>query len=193
VSDLEYVEQVLALDDPAERENHFRIDPYLRRILPEVFRLEDVPQPPDHHPEGNALIHTLLAVRHLPAGADRRLSWASLLHDVGKAETTREIEGRIRAFGHDRKGAEIAQDILKRLEMKADAAETVVWLVKHHMFALSWQVYDSERLTRYQWRFIENPLFPLLLDLMEIDALAAGCNPGKLEQVEFYRKVRDTR
>jgi tRNA nucleotidyltransferase (CCA-adding enzyme) len=78
---------------------------------------------------------SLLAVRHLPPAPDRRLAWAVLLHDVGKAATTREVEGRIRAFNHDRTGAKIASAILERLGMERDIAVDIVWLVPHHMFA----------------------------------------------------------
>jgi hypothetical protein len=58
------------------------------------------------------------------------------------------------------------------------------------MFALSWQVRDEYSLTRNQRRFIEDRRFPLLLDLLEVDALASGASPGKLAQVEFYRRAQ---
>lgn len=190
MTDLDYVEEALFLRNPRERQERFARNLRLSEILPEVYRLAQVPQPPDFHPEGDALTHTLLAVRHLPDGVDRRLAWAALLHDVGKAETTREIGGRIRAFGHDRRGAELAAGILERLGMERETARDVVWLVRHHMFALSWQVDDPDRLSRRQWRFIEDRRFPLLLDLMEIDALASGERPDKLAQVDLYREAR---
>lgn len=190
MTDLEYVEQSLFLPSGKERMEAFFEDKRLRRILPEVYRLEDVPQPPDFHPEGDALTHTLLAVRYLPEDPDRRLAWSVLLHDIGKALVTREIDGRIRAFGHDREGARLAEKVLDRLVMEARTAADVVWLIRHHMFALSWQVDEPEELTRRQWRFIEDRRFPLLLDLMEVDSLASGGNPEKLGQVDFYRKVR---
>jgi putative nucleotidyltransferase with HDIG domain len=190
MTDLEYVEHILLLADPQERAARFESDPRLPAILPEVYALADVPQPPDYHPEGDALTHTLLAVRQLPPTPDRRLAWATLLHDVGKALTTREIRGRLRAYNHDRKGAELAATILSRLGMEERTAADVVWLVRHHMFALSWQVLDEYGLTRNQWRFIEDRRFPLLLDLLEVDALASGASPGKLAQVEFYRRAQ---
>lgn len=189
MSDLEYVEQSLFLPSGKEREEAFLEDERLRQILPEVYHLEGVPQPPDYHPEGDALIHTLLAVRHLPKKPDRRLAWAALLHDIGKALVTREIDGRIRAFGHDREGARLAERILNRLGVEERTAADVVWLIRHHMFALSWKVEEPESLTRRQWRFIGDSRFPLLLDLMEIDSLSAGGNPEKLEQVDFYREA----
>jgi len=190
MTDLDYIESILLLSDGDERAERFESDIRLPELLPEVFALADVPQPPDYHPEGDALTHTLLALRHLPPGADRRLTWAALLHDVGKALTTREIRGRLRAYDHDRKGAELTMDILARLGMEEREAADVVWLVRHHMFALSWQVRDEYDLTRNHWRFIEDDLFPLLLDLLEVDALASAASPEKLAQVDFYRQAR---
>jgi len=187
MTDLEYVEHCLLLPDPEQREERFWADARLRGLLPEVYRLEEVPQPPEFHPEGDALTHTLLALRHLPPEPDRRLAWAALLHDVGKALTTRLIRGRLRAFGHDRKGAELAEAILLRLGMPERRRADIVWLVLHHMFALAWQREGRTRLTRRQWRFVADPRFALLLDLMEADALASGPNEDKLAEVDFYR------
>jgi len=190
MTDLDYVEQILLLSDPQERASRFEGDPRLPEILPEVYALSDIPQPPDYHPEGDAFTHTLLALRHLPSRPDRRLAWAALLHDVGKALTTREVRGRPRAFGHDRKGAELAAGILDRLGMEPRMAADVVWLVRHHMFALSWQVADEYGLTRNHRRFMEDRRFPLLLDLLEVDALASGESPDKLAQVDFDRRTQ---
>ena len=189
MTDLEYIERIFLLPEGEERERRFWRDPALRRMLPELYRLDGVPQPPVYHPEGDVLTHTLLAIRHLPANPDRRLAWGALLHDIGKAVTTREIDGRIRAFGHDRAGAELASAVLNRLGVATEDQADILWLIRHHMFALSWQVADQARLSHRQWRFIEDPRFALLLDLMKIDALAAGANPEKLRQVDFYRQA----
>ncbi len=66
----------------------------------------------------------------------------------------------------------------------------IVWLIRHHMFALSWQRQSGTRLSRRQRRFVAEPLFPRLLDLMEVDALASGPNETKLAEVAFYRRER---
>jgi len=66
----------------------------------------------------------------------------------------------------------------------------IVWLVRHHMFALSWQTDDLDRLTRRQWRFIADNRFPLLLDLLEIDALGSGMSDEKSFQIDLYREAR---
>lgn len=188
MDDLCYVDKCLAREPATERTERFHSDGRLRQILPEVYALQDVRQPKEYHPEGDALVHTLLAVRHLPAGADRRLAWAALLHDIGKAETTRTIDGRVRSFDHDRAGADMAANILARLGAPPALCEDVSWLVRHHMFAISWQVGSFRQLSHRQKRFMGQPLFPLLVELMTIDALASGPNSDKLQAADFYRR-----
>lgn len=77
--------------------------------------------------------HTLLALKN--AGSDDLLlSLSVLLHDVGKPLTqTRDDEGRIRFFGHETVGAELARTVLQRLKFSNTDIETVALLVKNHM------------------------------------------------------------
>jgi tRNA nucleotidyltransferase (CCA-adding enzyme) len=62
----------------------------LKVILPELDVLAVVPQPLEHHPEGDVLTHTLMAL-DLAAkwGAPLEERWAILLHDLGRALQTR--------------------------------------------------------------------------------------------------------
>ena len=63
-------------------------------LLPEVAALRGVPQPEKYHAEGDAFIHTMLALESVDDDADPRVFWGVLLHDIGKATTTVFIEGR---------------------------------------------------------------------------------------------------
>ncbi|RME39115.1 MAG: HD domain-containing protein [Deltaproteobacteria bacterium] len=146
--------------------------PDLPQVLPEVAALAGVPQPPDYHGEGDALEHTRLTVAALAPDADARLVWAAALHDVGKATTTRLVDGRWRAHGHDRLSGERAAQVLSRFNAE-QMAEDVAWLVRHHHFALSWRIPPGGRLTGRQKRFCRHPLFPLLVDLCRADAAAS--------------------
>ena len=137
MTEVEIVEQVLCRPDGDRRVEGLLEDPRLRDLLPELYRLDGVPQDPRYHPEGDVLVHTLRAVRLLPTEPERRLAWAVLLHDLGKAETTREIDGRLRALGHDRRGAELAEEVLRRLGMPPQPRDDIVWLIRHHMFPLT--------------------------------------------------------
>lgn len=99
--------------------------------------LKDVEQSPRHHPEGNVWNHTLLV---LDEAADKKTEssnlqvfmWAALLHDIGKAATTKVRKGKITAYDHDKKGAEMSWDFLISFTSEQFARE-VSSLVRWHM------------------------------------------------------------
>ena len=142
------------------------------QLLPEVAALEGVPQAVEYHAEGDALIHTLLAVDAVDGDADERVFWAVLLHDIGKAQTTRFIDGRWRSHGHANQGAQLVAAILERLSL-AHIADDVAWLVKHHHFVFSWGNSVMNGLTPRQKKFCQLPLFPLLVEVCRADATAS--------------------
>lgn len=61
------------------------------------------------------------------------LKLAALLHDVSKPETRRVIDGRVRFFEHDVRGAARARDIAERLRLPARARGVLEKLVRHHL------------------------------------------------------------
>ena len=134
--------------------------------------MRGVLQSAEYHAEGDAYVHTMLAVEALDDNADQRIFWAVLLHDIGKALTTTFIEGRWRSRGHAEAGAKLIPEIMCRLGSPALAAD-VEWLVRHHDFILSWNLKPGDRLTSRQRRFMEHPLFPLLLRVNAADAAAS--------------------
>lgn len=140
--------------------------------LPEVAALRGVPQPEDYHAEGDAYTHTMLAVDAVDDDADPRVLWGTLLHDIGKSEKTFFENGRWRSVGHAEAGADVVPAIMERLGL-AGIARDVAWLVRHHMFHFSWHLGSESRLTRHQRRFMEHPLFPLLLEVCLADAEAS--------------------
>ena len=143
----------------------------LRDAVPELRSLEGVVQPRRYHAEGDAAVHTRRTVEACPAGAEPDLLWAALLHDLGKPATTRlQADGTVTAHGHAREGARIAGELLRRLGFPASRLDRVVWLVKHHVFHHAWNLPDPPRLTRRQARFVADPRFPLLLELLRVDA-----------------------
>ncbi len=138
-------------------------------FLPEVAALDGVNQSPDYHAEGDALTHTLLALKSLPEQVDERVFWAVLLHDIGKAETTAFVDGRWRSYGHDRVGAKMVPGVLARFG-RNELAEDVIWLVARHHFAMAWGDSVARGLSWRQRRFCSHRLFPLLLQVAYADA-----------------------
>ncbi len=137
-------------------------------LLPEVAALRNVPQPEEYHVEGDAFTHTMLALAAVEGDADPRVFWGVLLHDIGKAITTTFIRGRWRAYGHADAGADQVPAIMSRIGYP-ELAGDVAWLVRHHHFYFSWKLRQDGRLTKQQRRFMEQPLFPLLLETCAAD------------------------
>jgi len=158
--------------------------PNLEQRLPEVARLRGVPQPPEFHTEGDVLVHTRLVVAALPQEAGQALVWAAALHDIGKADTTGFVDGRWRAHGHDLRSAQLVPQVLRRFDAEADCAD-VVWLVRHHLFACSWQPASRKGLTSRQLRFCQHPLFDQLVQLCRADALGSHGHSKKIDHLQL--------
>ena len=102
-----------------------------------LSRLKDIKQSPIHHPEGNVWNHTLLVLDEAAARKDqatdsRVFMWAALLHDIGKAVTTRVRKGKITAYDHDKAGAEMAREFLQEFVDELFISK-VAALVRWHM------------------------------------------------------------
>ncbi len=147
----------------------------LREILPEITAMEGVEQPPEFHPEGDVLVHTFLTLEKLddlPA-AERTLEVAlgALLHDVGKPPTFSVAE-RIRFDGHDKLGATMSDEILRRLRYPNHVTEQVTELVARHMAFAQIRDWREAKLRR----FLLHPLADLHLRLHQVDCLACHGN-----------------
>ena len=153
----------------------------LVELLPEVAALKGVEQPPAFHPEGDVWEHTLRAIALLPDGADVRLAWGALLHDVGKAETRSEDAAGIHFYGHTRRGEEIAAGILARLRFSGEERSTVLALIGQHMLFMNVREMRPNRLKR----FLRIPDFTLHLELHRLDCLASH---GYLDNYDFCRE-----
>jgi len=107
--------------------------------FPELKALQGVPQDPDYHPEGDVWVHTMMVLDEMTKlhGEDKKknlyLSLAALCHDLGKADTTEMIDGRIRAIGHENTGMPLTEVFLGRLTEEKALIEKIVLLVKHHL------------------------------------------------------------
>jgi hypothetical protein len=159
-----------ALDYDEESAGEERWETYRRLLLP----LEKVEQSPKHHPEGDALYHSLqvfeLARDRVPY--DEEFLLAALLHDVGKA---------VDASDHTRAGLEALEGMV---------TERTAWLIEHHMAAH--ELYAGTLGHRARQRLQESPDYDDLILLGELDR--AGRRTGVRvctvdEALEFIRAV----
>ena len=150
----------------------------LAHILPEVAVLREITQPPQFHPEGDVLEHTLLMLSHM-ALPSRRLAWSVLLHDVGKAATRSvDANGRIRFFGHESKGAEIAEALCRRLRMPIADMESCIHAVTNHMRFASVTAMKTAKLRK----LIGEADFAMELELHRLDCI---CSNGLMDGFNF--------
>ena len=103
--------------------------------------LVDTEQSPEHHPEGNVWIHTMLVVDNAAKVRDlsedpRAFMWGALLHDLGKAPTTKIRKGKITSYDHDKVGAELCRKFLNEFTEEEEFIEKVIALVRWHMQTL---------------------------------------------------------
>jgi poly(A) polymerase len=151
----------------------------LQEILPEIVAMKGVEQSPDYHPEGDVFTHTLLLLSHLQQPTET-LAYGCLLHDVAKPACFRKDGEKITYYGHTDRGAEMAEEILKRLKRSRATWERVAYLVRNHLRHM--QAPDM-RLSTLK-RFLGEEGIDELLELTRIDALSSN---GDVRHYQFCR------
>lgn len=103
--------------------------------------LRDTQQSPEHHSEGNVWRHTMLVIDSAAKVKElsenpRAFMWGSLLHDLGKAPTTKVIKGKITSYDHDKYGEKLSREFLCALTKDEQLIKQVTALVRWHMQTL---------------------------------------------------------
>ena len=153
----------------------------MAQVLPEILVLQGVEQPPQWHPEGDVFIHTRLMLSLLPEHVSLPLVLSVLMHDIAKPATfTVDETGRIRFNGHDKLGAEMTGDILRRLKFPNDVIEPAQVAVEHHMVFKDVKKMKKSTLKRMMAR----PTWADELALHRVDCLGSN---GLLDNYEFMQ------
>jgi tRNA nucleotidyltransferase (CCA-adding enzyme) len=163
-------------------------------IAPELLPLEATPQDPGWHPEGDAWAHTLQVVDEaagllgdLAEDRPRQLAvmLGALCHDLGKPETTRFEDGRIRSRGHEEAGLPPTTSLLDRWDVHTllgyDVRAQALALVAQHL--KPGQLFDErDKVTDGAIRRLARKCEPdLLYRVAKADCL--GRRPGVFEPV----------
>jgi putative nucleotidyltransferase with HDIG domain len=145
-------------------------------VLPELLELRGVAQNVYHHADVHEhTLEVLAAAARLerePGLLDARIApvlaepladeltrwgglrFAALLHDIAKPATRAEWpDGGVSFLGHDRHGAEMVRDILRRLRASAKLAEHVAALTEHHL-RLGFLVHERPLSRRSVYRYL---------------------------------------
>jgi poly(A) polymerase len=153
----------------------------MKEVLPEILELKGCEQPPQWHPEGDVFTHTRLMLELLPAQVSLPLVLSVLFHDIAKPATfARDETGRIRFNGHDAKGAEMTEEILRRLKFPNDVIGPTVAAVENHMAFKDVQKMRTSKLKR----FIARPTFEDEMELHRVDCMSSN---GLVDNYEYLR------
>lgn len=149
--------------------------------IPEVSKMKGVEQPPEFHPEGDVYTHVRMMVGMLK-DADPIVAFSVLLHDIAKPDTYSVDEtGRIRFTMHETVGAEMAEDIMRRLRFSNQMVEAVKQCVANHM---KFKDAISMRTSTLK-RFMAQPYFEQEMELHRIDC---SCCHADLSIYDFIRE-----
>jgi poly(A) polymerase len=160
----------------------------MKHIIPEILPMIGQEQPPEFHPEGDVFEHTVLMLNLMsegqtgvsaPCGADtpvcsapakpstfkKVLAYSVLLHDVGKPDTAFMGEDRIRFHGHERKSAQMSEEILRRLRLPNKEIKQIIEAVDGHM-----RFKDVQKMNKSTLRkLMGKETFDLEMELHRID------------------------
>ena len=103
----------------------------LARLFPEIEALFGVPQPPEHHPEIDTGVHTLLVLEQAATlSADPAVRFAALTHDLGKALTPPERWPR--HWGHEKLGLPALETLCDRLKVPNAYRKLAEKVMRYH-------------------------------------------------------------
>ena len=106
--------------------------------FPEVKSLIGIPQNAEFHAEGDVWNHTMLVLSEAAklrgkAVFPKCFMVSALVHDFGKAVTTKEINGKYHAYQHELEGIPIAERFIKRLTDEKKLLEYALNMTRLHM------------------------------------------------------------
>jgi len=145
------MDKLLTGKDPVSAVRLMNDTGMLEHIAPEVSEAVGFDQQNPHHDldVGNHLFAVLKAMQHLSSDPDLRM--AALLHDIGKPGSfwkdedapegggghfykQKQDDGTFVGEDHEDLGANMAEEVLKRLRYPNDRINRITTLIQHHMF-----------------------------------------------------------
>ncbi|MDD3711240.1 MAG: HD domain-containing protein [Patescibacteria group bacterium] len=156
----------------------------LQYILPELLVGENMKQ--NHHHVYTVLKHNLLSLKYCPS-CKWQVRLASLLHDIGKPQSMKIIDGQKTFYNHEYIGARMTRKIMTRLKFSNIDIEMVVNLVKNHMFYYNVGEVTEASVRRLIAKTGRDNLKDLI-DLRVADRLGSGtpkAMPYKLRHLQY--------
>lgn len=160
--------------------------------IPELQKIVRLKQ--NKHHKWDVNIHTLEVLKNVEPHIVNRLG--ALLHDIGKYATKEVIDGEVHFYKHEKVGADIARDIMKRLKYPNHIIDAVATAVENHM-RLKQSGLQGEIITDKALRKLKNNLGDHLehtLDIIHADNICHAddyCLPDQIPNIRKRLKDLD--
>ncbi len=156
----------------------------LQYIIPELLDGKGVMQ--GGHHTTDVWTHNIDALGECPS-KDPIVRLATLIHDIAKPHTYKELNGKPTFYNHEIIGSRIAKKIAKRLKLSKSEVDRIFILVRYHMF-----YYQPENTNASIRRFmkkvgLEN--IDDILDLRESDRLGSGARKTSWRLEEMKQRM----
>jgi tRNA nucleotidyltransferase (CCA-adding enzyme) len=161
-------------------------------LFPELSALQAIDQGNTHHTEGNAFVHTMMAIDVLPIEErDLAVMFAILFHDLGKVSCRTEDANGVHFYGHHMDGIPLYESAMERLTSETLLTWEVGNLALHHMDV--WPLIEHCRKKTIRKLAAKTDIYKLL-QVHKGDRLGRGV-PATIDHIEriisVYEEVKD--
>lgn len=156
----------------------------LEDILPEVHAFHPFVHALKHHPEGGGRVfgHVMEAIR-VSRSTDPIVNVSILFHDLGKATTYVNRDGKHTYYGHEQAGVPIIAKIAERLKFSADDTKSFQFAAANHMHVHNLDKLSIKKLVQ----IVNDENWSILREVSFADEACRG--PGLFDPVVFKTKI----
>ena len=164
----------------------------LAHLFPELDALFGVPQTATHHPEIDTGIHTLMSLQQVAAlSTSTCVRFATLLHDLGKAQTPPEEWPR--HIAHEERSLPLVKQLCERIAAPKDYKELALMVAQWHTHchrALELKPATLLKVLQSNDAFRRPERFEQFLVCCEADARGrTGFEEREYPQADFFRRA----
>jgi tRNA nucleotidyltransferase/poly(A) polymerase len=161
----------------------------LKIIIPELDAAFAIGQKsPARHHIYDVGTHSVMAMKLCPS-KDPIVRLATLLHDIGKVKTAKNINNIITFYNHEVVSTKITKNILARLKFSRKDTEKILTLVRWHQFTVDERQTDSA-LRRFI-RHVGKENLPDMLALRIGDRLGGGAAETSWRMELFKKRLEE--
>ena len=179
--------KIIASDYPDDGVLILKNTGLLACILPELDICFVIPQKsPLRHHIYDVGTHSVMSLKNCPS-KDAITRFATLIHDIGKAETFRRDEKSklITFYNHEVVGTKLADNIATRFKLSNEQKKKLVTLVKYHQFTV--EEHQTDKAIRRFIREVGKEYLQDMLDLRTGDRIGGGATPTSW-RFELFKK-----